>query len=334
MELMETDAMFLLRRLIGADSVQTRIPGGPRKLVRKFGKKGPAKGQFNMVCGVTFTKTGDIIVADTENHRIQIFTDDGLFKLKFGQKGPDQDKLNYPMCVVMTPDENIAVTDTVNARLKIFSQEGEFVREHGDDGVFDFPYGLAMSSDGWFVVTDICKHNVTVLNPEGGVYTQFGSYGDGPLEFDHPYYVAIDKNKQIIVSDNGNTCVKFFTFDGQPIQTFNMADFKLHEEHFISLQGLCIDSDNNIIIIGNNTVYILAINGRFWEIILPREGVTSPKCIAFSPSGYLVLTQSNLGQAHEVLVFNYNMADFRSLHMLPLSVMSASSTSGNGNSSS
>jgi hypothetical protein len=59
MELMETDAMFLLRRLIGADSVQPRVPGGPRKLIRKFGKKGQAKGQFNMVCGVTLTKAGE-----------------------------------------------------------------------------------------------------------------------------------------------------------------------------------------------------------------------------------------------------------------------------------
>ena len=31
--------------------------------------------------------SGDIVVADTENHRIQIFSDNGNFKSKFGTKG-------------------------------------------------------------------------------------------------------------------------------------------------------------------------------------------------------------------------------------------------------
>ena len=53
----------------------------------KFGEFGITDGQFTEPSGVTINTNNDIIVADTNSHRIQIFDKDGRFKFKFGECG-------------------------------------------------------------------------------------------------------------------------------------------------------------------------------------------------------------------------------------------------------
>ncbi len=53
----------------------------------KFGQLGPGKGQFNSPHGFCLGLEEDIVVADTNNHRIQIFEKTGEFKYQFGIPG-------------------------------------------------------------------------------------------------------------------------------------------------------------------------------------------------------------------------------------------------------
>ena len=53
----------------------------------KFGQLGPGKGQFNSPHGFCLGVEEDIIVADTNNHRIQVFEKSGEFKYQFGIPG-------------------------------------------------------------------------------------------------------------------------------------------------------------------------------------------------------------------------------------------------------
>ena len=53
----------------------------------KFGQLGPGKGQFNSPHGFCLGTDEDIIVADTNNHRIQCFEKTGEFKYQFGIPG-------------------------------------------------------------------------------------------------------------------------------------------------------------------------------------------------------------------------------------------------------
>ena len=255
---------------------------------------------------------GEIAVVDTENHRIQIFNENGSFKSNFGSKGCKVDQFNYPLGVAITPNNQLAVTDSVNACVKVFSTDGQLVQLCG--GEFDFPYGIAVSIDGFFIVTDIFKHSVIILDPEGCPHHSFGEFGSGVKQLDHPYFVAVDQSKQIIVTDSGNSSIKLFHFDGKLLRMFSQNDFKLINETFLNIQGLCLDADGNTIVICNSTIYILIKSGRLWEILSTQDGVYSPKSLSYSPSGYLVVTQYDSGKRHEVTVFRYKMEDFRSLN--------------------
>lgn len=53
----------------------------------RFGEFGVMEGQFTEPSGVAVNAQNDIIVADTNNHRIQVFNKDGLFKFQFGECG-------------------------------------------------------------------------------------------------------------------------------------------------------------------------------------------------------------------------------------------------------
>lgn len=218
------------------------------------------------------------------------------------------------MCVSVTKDDHVAVTDSVNSCVKVFTLEGQLIQVLGCSEVFDIPYGLGLSSDNFFVVTDICKHRIAVLNPDGSTDHVFGEYGSQPNEFDHPYFVTVTSEKQIVVTDSGNNCVKMFTFQGKLLKMFSQNEFKLGSDVFVSLQGLCTDTDGNILIICNNSVYILTKNGRLWEILTPKDGTTSPKCLTYVTSGHLVLTQYDLDARHEVCLFKYNKEDYKSLN--------------------
>ncbi|XP_014783460.1 tripartite motif-containing protein 2 [Octopus bimaculoides] len=311
-------AMYLLRRILHMDNYKSRQGADTEcsKLTLRFGKKGRGRNCFNMPCGIAVTKSGDIVVADSENHRVQIFTSEGILKVKFGSKGIRPDQINYPMCLAMTNEENIAVTDSVNACIKIFTQEGNLVQVCGSSKFFEFPYGLAISPDGDFVVTDICKHCVTVMTKNGEFSHSFGSYGDSPRDFDHPYFVTVNKQKQILVSDSGNSCIKLFRFDGHLLRSFTLQDFHLSVECYANLQGMCSDADGNTLVICNSTIYILAKNGRLWEVITPKDGLTTPKCVSYCNNGFLAVTQSGYNEIHEVCLFDYNKDDYKSLNTL------------------
>ena len=45
------------------------------------------EGQFTEPSGVAVTEENEIIVADTNNHRIQVFDKEGNFKFQFGEMG-------------------------------------------------------------------------------------------------------------------------------------------------------------------------------------------------------------------------------------------------------
>lgn len=52
--------------------------------------------QFTEPSGVAVNAQNDIVVADTNNHRIQVFDKEGRFKFQFGECGKRDGQLLYP----------------------------------------------------------------------------------------------------------------------------------------------------------------------------------------------------------------------------------------------
>ena len=89
--------------------------------IRSFGSKGDKDGEFLHPTGITIDIKGRLIVADRDNHRIQIMQPTGEFFAKFGSKGEHDGQLNDTHGLAVLSNGNIAVADLKNNRIQLFS---------------------------------------------------------------------------------------------------------------------------------------------------------------------------------------------------------------------
>jgi tripartite motif-containing protein 71 len=77
------------------------------------GEKGRGNGQFELPGGVAVDRGGKIIVADSGNNRIQVFSGDGTFLTKWGSEGKTDGQLKMPHSVGVDGEGNILVCDSI-----------------------------------------------------------------------------------------------------------------------------------------------------------------------------------------------------------------------------
>lgn len=83
--------------------------------------KGDRDGEFLHPTGIAIDIKGRLIVADRDNHRIQIIKSTGEFYAKFGSKGEHDGELNDTHGLAVLSNGNIAAADLKNNRIQIFS---------------------------------------------------------------------------------------------------------------------------------------------------------------------------------------------------------------------
>src|SRR4029077_9294919 len=72
--------------------IETKTPGGTKSglsYVSQFGSEGSGNGQFNWPTGIAFDGKGDVVVADEENARVDVFKENGEFVKSFGSWGTE-----------------------------------------------------------------------------------------------------------------------------------------------------------------------------------------------------------------------------------------------------
>lgn len=97
--------------------------------ITKWGTFGSGNGQFNASYGVAVDSSGNVYVADQQNHRIQKFRQDGTFATNWGTLGSAEGQFKFPLDVtvfasgVVFFDEKVFVSDTSNDRIQVFFWE-------------------------------------------------------------------------------------------------------------------------------------------------------------------------------------------------------------------
>jgi DNA-binding beta-propeller fold protein YncE len=120
-------------------------------------------GQFARIRAMTLGPDGNLYVADSCNHRIQVFTTDGVFVRAFGTPGNKLGELAYPYDVACSRGKTpyLYVVELENCRVQKFTLQGEAVAIWGGPGrapgQLCSPWALAVDSRG-------CVHVVDSLN--------------------------------------------------------------------------------------------------------------------------------------------------------------------------
>ncbi|XP_044254790.1 B-box type zinc finger protein ncl-1-like isoform X2 [Tribolium madens] len=269
----------------------------PMQIRNKFGQLGPNKGQFNSPHGFCLGLEEDIIVADTNNHRIQIFDKSGGFKFQFGTSGKDEGQLWYPRKVaVMRTTGKYVVCDRGNerSRMQIFTKNGHFLKKIAIRYI-DIVAGLAVTGHGEIVAVDSVSPTVFIISESGELIRWF----DCSDFMREPSDIAIH-GKEFYVCD----------FKGHNVVVFS------DEGHFLRRIGCesITNFPNGIDISDAGDVLIGDSHGnRFHVAVFSRDGslisefecpyVKVSRCcgLKITSEGYVVTLAKN---NHHVLVLN------------------------------
>jgi len=132
-----------------------------------FGQPGTADGEFNRAEGLDVDAQDRIFVADSCNHRIQIFSREGKWLKTYGKAGRGIGELSYPYDVRLDRQGRQYVCEFGNSRIQVFDTNNEPLEIIGGPGSapgqFNNPWAIALDSRGNLYVADAGNHRVQKL---------------------------------------------------------------------------------------------------------------------------------------------------------------------------
>ncbi len=135
--------------------------------IKEWGSFGQEPGQFQRPLALLWMPPDKIIVADSCNHRLQIFTTEGELLSVWGEVGREPGQLNYPYDLALGSDGLLYVCEFGNNRIQSFDLKGNPQGIYGHAGIqageFGTPWGLAFAPNGDLYVADTNNHRVQVV---------------------------------------------------------------------------------------------------------------------------------------------------------------------------
>lgn len=253
----------------------------------KFGEFGVMEGQFTEPSGVAVNAQNDIIVADTNNHRIQIFDKEGRFKFQFGECGKRDGQLLYPnrVAVVRTSGDIIVTERSPTHQIQIYNQYGQFVRKFGAN-ILQHPRGVTVDSKGRIIVVECKVMRVIIFDQNGNVLQKFGC--SKHLEF--PNGVVVNDKQEIFISDNRAHCVKVFNYEGTFLRQIGGEGITNYPI------GVGINASGEILIADNHNNFNLTIFTQDGQLVSALESkVKHAQCfdVALMDDGSVVLASKD-----------------------------------------
>jgi sugar lactone lactonase YvrE len=210
-------------------------------------------GTFNQPWGITVDASGTVYVADTWNHRIQVFTSEGEFIEMFGVFDNPTSPESYwgPRDVHIDSEGNLYVVDTGNKRVVVFNSDRDFIGEFGIGGYalgeLDEPVGITVADDGTVFLADTWNLRIQVFEEiQPGDYIAIQEWEiDGWLgqSLDNKPYMAIYEDI-LCTTDPEGYRVLCFNPDGEFL--FGWAEGSLNSAQFGVLSGLAFDDQGGL----------------------------------------------------------------------------------------
>ena len=232
------------------------------KPVLCIGKRGSGEGMLNNPMGVAVTAEDEIVVADSQNHRVQVFNSNGTFLRSFGHKGENAGEFNYPVGVAIDKDRKILVSENDNHRVQILSWKGRHLGSFGGKGSLDSqllnPWGLSLDSNGNVIVADSGNKLIKIFTPDGKFVMKIGGQGS----FSFPIH-CVQGGEYFLVSDSLEHCIKVFNRDGHFQYKFGKqgeGDGEFNYPRFLS-----VTQSKHLFVCdeGNHRIQVFELDGKF-----------------------------------------------------------------------
>jgi YVTN family beta-propeller protein len=165
------------------------------------------RGELASPHDVTFDHKGRLLVADSGNDRVVIYT---LAGLRADKAGELRDGLSSPEGVVARPNGRVYVTSAGAHTVTVFV-DGKRTRHAGGRGSgrseFIRPHDIDLGPEGLLYVADPGNNRLQVLDDELRAVDMLEGHG---YMFHEPKYLAFDERGWLYVADEHNHQVKIF----------------------------------------------------------------------------------------------------------------------------
>jgi DNA-binding beta-propeller fold protein YncE len=181
-----------------------------------FGGKGSGKGQFRYPLGIDISEDGKVFIADTGNHRIQVFDLQGMFLSMFTVQTEQGENPSDPVDILVSKLKNyLYISDNDNHKIRVYNQSGSFEFGWGNfgegPGSFRYPAMLARNQYNEIFAVDVLNTRAQKFDPFGKFISDISSWGVLPGKLFRPKGITVDKKNRVYISDSYMGVIQTFT---------------------------------------------------------------------------------------------------------------------------
>ncbi|WP_166967385.1 IPT/TIG domain-containing protein [Yeosuana marina] len=239
-----------------------------------------AEARFMGVNDIAFTAAGDMLVTDSNTHKIKRVTTAGVVTtfagsgLNGSDNGPALSAtFQQTSGVAIDSQGNVYVVEIDKHNIRKISASGEVslfaggtqagtTDGNGTNARFNRPFGIAVDTkDNLYVTTDSGTHLIRKITPNGDVTTIAGStkgFADGQesvAQFFYPTGIAVDKQGDIYVTDENNNRIRKISSEGNVTTLAGDGTTAI----FSSPEGIAVDANGDLFIADRSNYRIVKI---------------------------------------------------------------------------
>ena len=240
------------------------------------GGKGSGKGEFDSPTAMAVDPSGNILVADTGNGRIEKFSPTGTFVTSIGQ-------FEAPNGIAIDHTGNIYVAEIGSKhRVQKLGPGGNFIAQWAP-GLYG-PRRIAIGPDDSVYVVDSGHNRIVKFSPDGQVLASWGSEGSGDGQFKGLSSVAVDPmNNKLYVADSLNSRIQVFDSDGKFLTKWLVPEWGRP----YGFEDLAIDSQRGRLYASSanmGAVLVFDLNGTRVGHLTPKppDKLDGPSALALS----------------------------------------------------
>jgi len=136
-------------------------------LIKRFGTRGDAPGEFNFPTHIWADGKGLIYVTDAMNFRIQVLDPEGNVVSVFGEAGDASGYMARPKGTATDSHGNIYVVDALFHVVQVFDIKGTFLYKFGNQGhgneEFWMPSGIYIDKEDYIYVADTYNSRIQIF---------------------------------------------------------------------------------------------------------------------------------------------------------------------------